>query len=461
MKKRLMALLLLTGLLSAALTGCGGGSTEQASEDGQTADGSTEARAQANEIVVGIAQDLDESLDPHLAVAAGTKEVMFNVFEGLVKPTPDGDLVPAVADHYEISEDQTTYTFTLREGACWSDGTPVKAEDFITAWTRVISGAVDSPCRYLFDVILGARDYENEESELGLEATEDGKLVVTLEGDYSGFAHMLAAPAFWPIKEGEMAYNGRYALADITENVATLKPNTGYRGEKPAAGLALKYYYGDLAALETLAADGTLQATFGYAGDAITPVTGSNGVTGYYVLNTEKLSEADTRLAVKRLLAGEEGTGPLPENMTLLTLKDAPAVPEALANATNLTVNALDYEDYKAARTAGEYDLLYLAVSLDYPDEAVLLHWFASASESNYAKYNSEEFDEMLSKIDTETEESARIGLVKGAMQLLAEEAVLLPQDTGKTPLYCHASLSGITCDAQGLWNFGDAKYTA
>ena len=67
----------------------------------------------------------------------------------------------------------------------------------------------------------------------------------------------------------------------------------------------------------------------------------------------------------------------------------------------------------------------------------------------------------MLSKIDTETEESARIGLVKGAMQLLAEEAVLLPQDTGKTPLYCHASLSGITCDAQGLLAFGSAKYTA
>ena len=45
-------------------------------------------------------------------------------------------------------------------------------------------------------------------------------------------------------------------------------------------------------------------------------MTGSNGVTGYYVLNTEKLSEAETRLAVKRLLAGEEGTGTLPENMT-------------------------------------------------------------------------------------------------------------------------------------------------
>ena len=145
MKKRLLALLLLTGLLSAALTGCGGGSTEQASEDGQTADGSTGARAQANEIVVGIAQDLDESLDPHLAVAAGTKEVMFNVFEGLVKPTPEGELIPAVADHYEISEDQTTYTFTLREGVQFHNGDPVEMRDVVYSIKRCADDSEGTP----------------------------------------------------------------------------------------------------------------------------------------------------------------------------------------------------------------------------------------------------------------------------------------------------------------------------
>ena len=113
MKKHLMALLLLVSLLCTVLSGCGDGSAEQTPED----------RAQANTINVGIAQDLDESLDPHLAVAAGTKEVMFNVFEGLVKPTPDGDLVPAVADHYEISEDQTTYTFTCGRVCSSTTGT--------------------------------------------------------------------------------------------------------------------------------------------------------------------------------------------------------------------------------------------------------------------------------------------------------------------------------------------------
>ena len=172
MKKRLMALLLLTGLLSAALTGCGGGSTEQASEDGQTADGSTEARAQANEIVVGIAQDLDESLDPHLAVAAGTKEVMFNVFEGLVKPTPDGDLVPAVADHYEISEDQTTYTFTLREGVKFHNGDAVTAEDVIYSIKRCADNegsAIDSSLVSAFSVISD------------VQATDDKTVVLTLK----------------------------------------------------------------------------------------------------------------------------------------------------------------------------------------------------------------------------------------------------------------------------------------
>ena len=134
-----------------------------------------------------------------------SRAMMGMLYEGLTAVNEEGLAVGAAAESWEVTatEDaakRPVYTFILREGACWSDGTAVKAEDFIYAWTRIISGEVDSPYRYLFDVILGAKDYENEESELGLEATEDGKLVVTLEGDYSGFAHMLAAPAFWPVK---------------------------------------------------------------------------------------------------------------------------------------------------------------------------------------------------------------------------------------------------------------------
>ena len=126
MKKKLLALVLLGALLSTVLAGCGGGSAEQTPED----------RAAANELNVGIAQDLDDSLDPHKAVAAGTKEVMFNVFEGLVKPTSTGDLTPAVAENYTISEDKLTYTFTLREDVQFHNGDVVTAEDVVYSINR-------------------------------------------------------------------------------------------------------------------------------------------------------------------------------------------------------------------------------------------------------------------------------------------------------------------------------------
>ena len=83
----------------------------------------------SSQITIGIPQDIEDSLDPHRAVAAGTREVLFNVYEGLVKPNSDGDLIPAVASEYRISEDGTTYTFTLRDAVTFQNGNPVTVED--------------------------------------------------------------------------------------------------------------------------------------------------------------------------------------------------------------------------------------------------------------------------------------------------------------------------------------------
>ena len=83
----------------------------------------------SDSITIGIAQDIDESLDPHKMVAAGTKEIFFNVFEGLVKPDSDGNIVPAVAESVEVSEDKLSYTFKLRNGIKFHDGNAVTIED--------------------------------------------------------------------------------------------------------------------------------------------------------------------------------------------------------------------------------------------------------------------------------------------------------------------------------------------
>ena len=135
MKKRITSILLLAALLCTLLAGCGGApASGSAAESGAAA-------PHANEITVGLANDLDESLDPHFAGgSAGTREVMFNVFEGLVKPSPAGDLVPALAESWEISEDGLTYTFKLRPDVKYHNGHMLTAADVVYSFERCMSG---------------------------------------------------------------------------------------------------------------------------------------------------------------------------------------------------------------------------------------------------------------------------------------------------------------------------------
>ena len=133
MKKKLLALFLALVMVGAVLPGCGDGSKDPG---GQGNNGKTGEPVKGGEITVGIAQDLDDSLDPHQTVAAGTREVLFNIFEGLVKPNSDGEMIPAVAEKYTLSEDGTTYTFTLREGVKFHNGQTVTAEDVVYSINR-------------------------------------------------------------------------------------------------------------------------------------------------------------------------------------------------------------------------------------------------------------------------------------------------------------------------------------
>ncbi len=135
MKKKLCGLLLTALLTMAVLGGCSDGTGES------SGDNSSAEPAYGGSVVVGIQQDID-SLDPHLATAAGTKEILFNIFEGLVKSDEKGNLIGAVASDYTISEDYLVYTFTLRDNVKFHNGDPVTAEDVKYSLERA-SGLLD------------------------------------------------------------------------------------------------------------------------------------------------------------------------------------------------------------------------------------------------------------------------------------------------------------------------------
>ena len=134
-KRRSVLALLLVAALTVVLGGCQHGKDGKAdSSDTTSSQVSTESTptgepVMGGSITVGIPQDIEDSLDPHKSVAAGTKEILFNIYEGLVKPDEEGNLNDAVAESHSISEDGKVYTFKLRNGVKFHDGTTVTAED--------------------------------------------------------------------------------------------------------------------------------------------------------------------------------------------------------------------------------------------------------------------------------------------------------------------------------------------
>ena len=142
MKKRIFALFLSALLLVTVLCACG---DESQSEVGGTGSDGTSTSGEAvtgGELVVGISQDLGDSLDPYQMTAAGTREVLFNVYEGLVKPTSTGEYVPAVDS--TVSEDGLTYTFPLREGVLFHNGEEVTTDDVIYSFETCAETTVDT-----------------------------------------------------------------------------------------------------------------------------------------------------------------------------------------------------------------------------------------------------------------------------------------------------------------------------
>lgn len=89
------------------------------------------------EVVVAVPQDPDY-LDPHKAAASGTEEMMFNVFEGLLKPDPKGGVRPAVAESYEVSEDGLIYTFKIRDNVYFHNGEKVTLDDVKYSYERMM-----------------------------------------------------------------------------------------------------------------------------------------------------------------------------------------------------------------------------------------------------------------------------------------------------------------------------------
>ena len=262
--RRALLLLTVVALLSASLCACTGDTTPGNSDPVTAQSGELPG---GNSVTVGIAQDI-ASLDPHKATTAGTREVMFNMFEGLVKASPEGGVTYAVASGYEVSSDGLTYTFTLREGVTFHNGEQVTVQDVLYSLERCAGSENDGvPLISAFSVV----------DAIG--ADEDGHILVVLKEPQLEFINSVASASIIPANSGPA----------ITENPIGTGPFR-FVSYSPQDNLVMeKYggYWGQAARLD--------RVTFRIIADVNALVIGLKGGTLDVVIHLPNTLEAEVK----------------------------------------------------------------------------------------------------------------------------------------------------------------------
>ena len=220
MKKKVISLMLAACMVM-GMTACGSSASTTDSQPAadtttsETQAATTDAAAQTTEstgdkeLAVQIGPD-PETIDPALNSAVDGGNMLLHAYECLLTVGQDGTLQPGQAESYDVSEDGLTWTFHLRDGLKWSDGSDLTANDFVYSWKRVCDPEVAAP--YAETVLGMVKGYDEaidgNLDALGVSAPDDSTLVVELANPCSYFGSLAAFATLSPVQEATIEANG-------------------------------------------------------------------------------------------------------------------------------------------------------------------------------------------------------------------------------------------------------------
>ncbi len=357
-----------------SLTACGG--NEDTSDSGK----SSITFAKENDVI---------TMNSMTATDGMSFEIIHATVDGLMDRNQDGELIPAIASEYTVSDDGLVYTFTLRDDAKWSNGDAVTAGGFEFAWKSSIVNP-DAEYAYLYGsdgaAIAGADEIlagEADASTLGVTAIDDTTLEVKLSVDTPYFLSLMTFPVFYPVNQAFVEEQGdQYALTpeNLLANGA-YKMVTWEKGTKIVLEKNEDYYDADVVQTDELVfqitADVSSSATAYEAGQVdYTKLSSSliskysdtdeytsvlEGYLWYLQFNyaDEDLSNKNLRLAIAYALDKED--------LTQNVLQDG-SIPGNGFAPTDLAVGP-DGADFR--ETAGEYLVPNTDTAQEYFDKAL------------------------------------------------------------------------------------------
>ena len=185
--------------------------------------------ADRNDEIVDLANSGEPgTLDPHLYFTNLEEHILKDLFVGLTTMNAQGEIVPGCAESWDVSSDQRTWTFHLRDDLRWSDGTQLSAHDFVHGFRRILTPTTAASLAFFLYSIENAKEVNSgdlEAERLGVFAPDEHTVVIRLEQPFPFLAERLLYPVAYPtpthvltmhgenwIKADNWVSNGPYVL---------------------------------------------------------------------------------------------------------------------------------------------------------------------------------------------------------------------------------------------------------
>lgn len=496
--------------LVTALTGC---STGQRVDLGPGAEGG---------VIAAIAGEPDQ-LDPQKTTAYFSFEVLENVFDTLVEPDENLEMQPALAESWEVSDDQLTWTFHLRPGVTFHDGTPLTADDVVFSYNRIIDEQLANVDKFSAVTSVQAPDPET----VVIRVDRPVPNMLTNLGGFKGMAIVSRAN----VESGEIATNpigtGPFSFVDQRSGDSiTLVANPDYWGGAPGiSGVRFRFISEPSTALSALQA-GEIDWTDSIPPQRVEQLRGDESITlavtpsndyWYLALNEAREPWNDVRVrqaiayaidrdaivaatsygtAAKNQLAIPEGNpwyvpydryasggsedglakarelladaGVAPENLDMLVTTDYPeTVTAAQIIADNLAplgitvdIRTVDFATWLDEQNNGNFDMLMMGwLGNIDPDDFYYAQHHTDGT-SNAQKFSNAEVDRLLDAGRVETDPDARFDDYRQAATLIADDVSYIYLYNPSVIQAWNPALQGYQARRDGAVRFRDAGWS-
>lgn len=486
LKKTLVAGLSTLTLFAVIISGCGGNA--QPAATGNKPETSTETAAESDQdkiieggtVRVAIATEPD-NLDPYLSAATDTNSMMDNVFDGLFEAGEKGDLIPAIAESYEVSEDGLIYTFNIKKNVVFHDGSPLTSDDVSYSYAKLAGLDGQEPLSSKFSGIKSIENPDEYTVVVKLKERDAAFMAANIVGIVpKNYEQQSQKPiGAGPFKFVEYQPGQQLVLeknADFYDNERMPKlDRIEFKIMPDANSSILALQSGDIDMVPGVSEQGAMQL-----GDGYSIVSGPQNMVQLMALNNsvKPLDDVRVRQAINfaidknviiQTVADGNGT-PLGSNMSPamkmyyqegLESRYEPNIEQAKSllkeagyeNGFDLTITVpsnyqfhvdtaqviseqLKQVGIRAALKQIEWSswledvynnakyeatIIGLTGKLD-PNE--VLGRYESSYAKNFYKFSNSEFDDLVGQARTELDEKARADLYKQAQELLTDQAV-------------------------------------